>query len=87
MIKEEIKKSFLCKTISLLPYLVGGKHSTVKFPYKIILYKFLHNKQTIENFCKKYQNSFLNIETNFYKIIYFYSKIYYTKYSRVSTII
>ena len=34
MIKEEIKKSFLYITISLLPYLVGGKHSTVKFPYK-----------------------------------------------------
>ena len=29
MIKEEIKKSFLCITISLLPYLVGDKHSTV----------------------------------------------------------
>ena len=34
MIKDEIKKSFLHIISSLLPYLVGGKHSTVKFPYK-----------------------------------------------------
>lgn len=34
MIKDEIKKSFLHTISSLLPYLVGGKHSTVKFPYR-----------------------------------------------------
>ena len=54
MIKEEIKKSFLCITISLLPYLVEASTQQLSFPVKIILYKFLHNKQTIEKFYKKY---------------------------------